>query len=140
MAVAFFDLDKFKSINDTFGHEEGDKALKTLADKLREGLRRGDILVRWGGEEFVAILTDTNPEGAKIMLERLRVAGFGVRPDGAPLTASIGVAERTADNVSDWPQLIELADQRMYEAKRTGRDRAVLPGGDVMVFGDKPIF
>jgi diguanylate cyclase (GGDEF)-like protein len=140
MALAFFDLDKFKSINDTFGHEEGDKALKTLADKLREGLRRSDILVRWGGEEFVAILTDTNPEGAKIMLERLRSVGFGNRPDGAPLTASIGVAERAADNVSDWPQLIELADQRMYEAKRSGRDRAVLPGGAVMVFGDKPIF
>ena len=140
MAVAFFDLDKFKSINDSFGHEEGDKALKTLADKLRDGLRRGDVLVRWGGEEFVAILTDTNSEGAKIMLERLRVAGFGDRPDGAPLTASIGVAERIADKVSDWPQLIELADQRMYDAKRGGRDRAVLPAGDIMVFGDKPIF
>ncbi|MDO8606316.1 MAG: GGDEF domain-containing protein [Phaeospirillum sp.] len=140
MAIAFFDLDKFKSINDTYGHDEGDRALKTLADKLREGLRRGDVLVRWGGEEFVAILTDTTPEGARIMLERLRTAGFGLRPDGVPLTASIGVAEINADKVSDWPQLIELADQRMYEAKRTGRDRAVLPGGEVMVFGDKEIF
>ena len=140
MAVAFFDLDKFKSINDTYGHDEGDKALRTLADKLRDGLRRGDILVRWGGEEFVAILTDTTPDGARIMLERLRGAGFGPRPDGSPMTASIGVAERIADQATDWPQLIELADQRMYEAKRGGRDRAVLPGGEVMVFGDKEIF
>ena len=140
MSLAFFDLDKFKSINDSFGHEEGDKALRTLADNLRKGLRRSDVLVRWGGEDFVAILTDTNPEGAKIMLERLRMAGFGIRPDGAPLTASIGVAERIADNVSDWPQLIELADQRMYEAKRGGRDRAVLPDGEVMTFGARPIF
>ncbi|RAU22561.1 GGDEF domain-containing protein [Paramagnetospirillum kuznetsovii] len=140
LSVAFFDLDKFKSINDTFGHEEGDKALRNLADKLREGLRRGDVLVRWGGEEFVAILTDTNTEGAKITIERLRAAGFGVRPDGAPLTASIGVAERGDDNAHDWPQLIELADQRMYEAKRSGRDRAILPGDISLVFGDKPIF
>ena len=140
MAIAFFDLDKFKSINDTHGHEEGDKALRTLADKLREGLRRGDVLVRWGGEEFVAILTDTTPAGARILLERLRAAGFGLRPDGSPMTASIGIAERVFDQVTDWPQLIELADHRMYEAKRGGRDRAVLPGGEVMVFGDREIF
>ncbi|CAA7617309.1 Diguanylate cyclase domain-containing protein [Candidatus Terasakiella magnetica] len=140
MSIAFFDLDKFKSINDTFGHEEGDKALKALADNLRQGLRRGDVLVRWGGEEFVAILHDTTPEGAKIMLERLRTTGFGPRPDGTPMTASIGVSERLADGAHDWPQLIELADQRMYEAKRGGRDRAVLPQGTVLVFGDKPIF
>ena len=140
MAIAFFDLDKFKSINDTYGHEEGDKALKTLAENLRQGLRRGDALVRWGGEEFVAILHDTTPEGARIMLERLRKSGFGVRPDGAPMTASIGVAERLSDGAQDWPHLIELADQRMYEAKRAGRDRAVLPEGQSIVFGDKPIF
>ncbi len=140
MAIAFFDLDKFKSINDTYGHEEGDKALKALADNLRQGLRRGDALVRWGGEEFVAILHDTTPEGARIMLERLRKSGFGLRPDGAPMTASIGVAERLSDGAQDWPHLIELADQRMYEAKRSGRDRAVLPEGQSIVFGDKPIF
>ena len=140
MTIAFFDLDKFKSINDTYGHEEGDKALRTLADKLREGLRRGDILVRWGGEEFVAILTETSAEGAKIVLERLREMGFGNRPDGAPMTASIGIAERMADQAIDWPQLIELADHRMYEAKRGGRDRAVLPNGEVLSFGSDPIY
>ena len=139
LAVAFFDLDKFKSINDTYGHDEGDKALRTLADNLRQGLRRGDILVRWGGEEFIAILTDTTTDGARIMLDRLRSTGFGQRPDGAPLTASIGVAERRADNIQDWPQMIELADQRMYEAKRTGRDRAILPDGQTMVFGTEVI-
>ncbi len=140
LSIAFFDLDKFKSINDTYGHEEGDKALKALADNLRHGLRRGDVLVRWGGEEFVAILTDTAPDGARILMERLRAAGFGPRPDGTPMTASIGVAERLVDGANDWPRLIELADQRMYEAKRGGRDRAVLPEGQTLVFGDKPIF
>lgn len=139
LAIAFFDLDKFKSINDTYGHEEGDKALKALAENLRHGLRRGDVLVRWGGEEFVAILAETNADGARILIERLRATGFGLRPDGTPMTASIGVAERVADGAHDWPHLIELADQRMYEAKRSGRDRAVLPGGSALVFGDKPI-
>ena len=56
------------------------------------------------------------------------------------MTASIGVAERIADGASDWPQLIELADHRMYEAKRTGRDRAVLPHGQTLEFGSPPVF
>jgi len=135
LSVAFFDLDKFKSINDTFGHDEGDKALRALADNLKEGLRKGDVLVRWGGEEFVAILNNTDAAGAKIVVERLREAGFGNRPDGKPMTASIGVAERGADGAKDWPELIEAADHRMYEAKKTGRDRAVFPGNEVVVFG-----
>lgn len=135
LSVAFFDLDKFKSINDTFGHDEGDKALRALAEKLKDGLRKGDVLVRWGGEEFVAIFNNTDAAGAKIVVERLREAGFGTRPDGKPMTASIGVAERNTDNAKDWPELIEAADHRMYEAKRTGRDRAVLPGGEILVFG-----
>lgn len=135
LSVAFFDLDKFKSINDNYGHDEGDKALKLLSETLKDGLRKGDVLVRWGGEEFVAILNNTNAEGARIVVQRLREAGFGLRPDGSPLTASIGVAERGCDNAKDWPELIEMADQRMYQAKKTGRDRALMPGGEVMVFG-----
>lgn len=135
MAVAFFDLDKFKSINDTYGHDEGDRALKGLAERLKSGLRKGDVLVRWGGEEFVAILNNTDAEGARIVVQRLRDAGFGLRPDGSPLTASIGVAERTTDNAKDWPELVEAADQRMYQAKRGGRDRAILPGDVTLVFG-----
>lgn len=135
LSVAFFDLDKFKSINDTYGHDEGDKALKLLAENLKSGLRKGDVLVRWGGEEFVALLNNTTADGARIVIQRLRESGFGLRPDGTPMTASIGIAERAQDGAHDWPQLVELADQRMYEAKKTGRDRAVLPGGEVMVFG-----
>ncbi len=135
LSIAFFDLDKFKSINDNYGHDEGDKALKALAENLRHGLRKGDVLVRWGGEEFVAILNNTDAEGARIVIERLRQTGFGPRPDGLPLTASIGVSERVSDEAKDWPQLIELADQRMYQAKKTGRDRAVLPDDRVLVFG-----
>lgn len=139
LSVAFFDLDKFKSINDTYGHEEGDKALRTLSEKLKAGLRKGDVLVRWGGEEFIAILNNTDAKGAQIVVKRLREAGFGLRPDGAPLTASIGLAERIEDGMPDWAHLVEKADGRMYEAKKTGRDRAIFPGNVVLTFGSAPI-
>jgi diguanylate cyclase (GGDEF)-like protein len=139
LSVAFFDLDKFKSINDTYGHEEGDKALRTLAEKLKQGLRKGDVLVRWGGEEFIAILNNTDAKGALIVIQRLRELGFGLRPDGAPLTASIGLAERIEDNMPDWAHLVEKADSRMYEAKKTGRDRAIFPGNVVLAFSPAPI-
>ncbi|THF66578.1 GGDEF domain-containing protein [Pseudothauera nasutitermitis] len=128
LAVAFFDLDNFKSINDRHGHDAGDQALCTLVERLRQTLRRGDVLVRWGGEEFLAILPEMPAEQMPTFLGRLRRAGFGDRPDGRPLTASIGVAESLADGALDWQTLVELADQRMYQAKRGGRDRAVLPG------------
>lgn len=128
LAVAFFDLDHFKAINDAFGHEAGDQALCTLVERLRRSLRRGDVLVRWGGEEFVAVLPELPADQIPAFLQRVRQAGFGERPDGTPLTASIGVAESIADGVLDWRALVEKADQRMYAAKRAGRDRAVLPG------------
>ena len=129
LVVAFADIDHVKAINDAFGHEEGDRTLQAVTDGLRKGLRSGDILVRWGGEEFVAILNNTDVDGARVVIERLRTMGLGLRPDGAPMTASIGVAERRLDRVQGWPQLIELADARLYEAKRAGRDRAILPEG-----------
>ncbi|MDK9722378.1 MAG: GGDEF domain-containing protein [Rhodospirillales bacterium] len=138
LSVAFFDLDKFKSINDTYGHEEGDRALRTLSDKLKAGLRKGDVLVRWGGEEFIAILNNTDADGARVVIERLREAGFGLRPDGAPLTASIGLAERIRDATPDWAHLVEKADGRMYEAKKTGRDRAIFPDNVVLAFSSAP--
>lgn len=123
LSLAFIDLDHFKSINDSFGHEAGDKALIDMADIVGSNLRGGDMLVRWGGEEFLLIMPNTNLMQAKAALLRLRSIGFGVRPDGTPLTASIGIAERSADLTTDWKALVELADQRMYLAKQDGRDR-----------------
>ncbi len=135
LAVAFFDLDHFKSLNDAYGHDAGDQALCTLVTRLRETLRRGDVLVRWGGEEFIAVLPEMPADQMPAFLKRLREAGFGRRPDGSPLTASIGVAESLQDRVLDWTELVELADQRMYVAKHGGRDRAVLPGDLTVMLG-----
>jgi len=134
-SVIFLDLDHFKAINDEYGHEAGDEALRNTAKHLHEYLRRSDTIVRWGGEEMVAVLPDTKVEGVKLVLERILKDWLGERPDGKPLTASIGVAERISDNIDDWPELIELADKRMYAAKKSGRARAVLCGEAVMLPG-----
>lgn len=132
LSLAFVDLDNFKSINDKYGHEEGDNALRTASTSLRKVLRRGDILIRWGGEEFLAVMPNTDPAGAAIAVARLRSAGLGMRPDGRPLTASIGVAERIADGTESWNELVERADHRMYAAKQSGKDR-VIGCGDVLL-------
>jgi len=125
LSVAFVDLDNFKSINDNFGHDAGDQALISATTSLRGALRTGDMLVRWGGEEFILILPSTYYDEAVKVLERVREQGLGKRPDGKPMTASIGLAERTRDSLDDWRRLIEIADQRMYAAKQSGKDRII---------------
>ena len=132
LALAFVDLDNFKSINDRYGHEEGDNTLRTVSTALRKVLRRGDVLVRWGGEEFLALMPNTDEEGARIALARLREAGLGLRPDGNPVTASIGIAERLADQAGQWSELVEKADQRMYLAKQSGKDKVIGIGNKVL--------
>ncbi|MDD5330712.1 MAG: GGDEF domain-containing protein [Sulfuricella sp.] len=124
-AVVFIDLDNFKRINDQFGHDAGDRILKGAAAAVSGSLRGGDMLLRWGGEEFVILLPGYDSQAAANLIERLRAAGLGLRPDGAPLTASWGVAERICDGAGNWRQLVEIADQRMYQAKLAGKDRSV---------------
>ncbi|CAG0988995.1 putative diguanylate cyclase DgcQ [Burkholderiales bacterium] len=124
-AVAFIDLDHFKEVNDRFGHEAGDRVLAQASEAIARQLRGTDILLRWGGEEFVLLLPNTRCPQAMVGLERLRLAGFGSRPDGRPQTASIGVAERVSDALDRGSQLVELADRRMYQAKQDGRNRLV---------------
>lgn len=127
LVVGFLDVDKFKSVNDQFGHEQGDAVLKSVANALRNCLRKNDVLVRWGGEEFVVILPNTDTEGLATVMDRMASSGLGMRPDGIPVTASMGLAERGADGVEDWDQLIQIADDRMYEAKTSGRNKVVGP-------------
>ncbi|WP_173982763.1 diguanylate cyclase [Magnetospirillum sp. SS-4] len=131
-AVAFVDLDNFKSVNDAHGHEAGDWVLKNAVANLARLLRRSDIVIRWGGEEFVVLLGNATGEGQRIAMERIVEEWLGTRPDGLPVTASIGVAERISDGAQDWPALIELADTRMYQAKVSGKARCVMGGGAVL--------
>lgn len=121
-AVVFLDLDNFKPINDQFGHEAGDQMLIAAVESIHKSLRGEDILVRWGGEEFLVILSRSDCTAAIHAVNRWRALGLGTRPDGAPLTASYGIAERLADRVKGWKELLDIADRRMYEAKRGGKN------------------
>ena len=130
LSLAFVDLDNFKQINDRYGHEEGDNALRQAGLSLQAIRRQADMLIRWGGEEFIIVMPNTDLHGVEVVLQRLQELGFGRRPDGRALTASIGGAERIADHCGHWSELVEIADQRMYAAKLAGKDRVML-GSDV---------
>jgi diguanylate cyclase (GGDEF)-like protein len=133
LTLAFVDIDRFKQINDSFGHDAGDQMLRHVALQLHNGLRQGDTLIRWGGEEFLVVLAGTDREGARMVVSRLGKLGFGARPDGQLVTVCIGLAERLTDGSRDVNELIETADRRMYEAKIAGRNRAVFGQGDILV-------
>lgn len=132
LAIAFFDIDDFKTINDQFGHEAGDQVLKKFVEVLTQLLRKSDAVIRWGGEEFVVLLANTDNAGVRIAMSRLVEEWFGPRPDGKALTASIGVAEREADGIEDWLGLIKLADERMYEGKKSGKACCVLSAHEIL--------
>ncbi len=125
LAVAFLDLDDFKRVNDNHGHDAGDRVLMEFAERMRSASRRGDMVGRWGGEEFIVLLPHAGIDQAAAACERMRAAGFGAGPDGAPVTASIGLAEKDRDGTATWQALVEKADARMYQAKRRGKNCVV---------------
>lgn len=127
LALLLVDADRFKAVNDEHGHAVGDIVLRELSARLRERVRREDVVGRWGGEEFVVALPETTPDGAAAVAEALRagVAGTPIEADGAslPVTISIGVAAWTGQDLDD---LVSRADRALYAAKAAGRDRVVL--------------
>ena len=135
--VLFMDLDHFKSVNDRFGHEMGDRVLVAVASVLKTALRPGDVVGRYGGEEFVGVVAGAGPESARLVAERLRRAiELMLPPKGGPakLTISIGTTvydPRQSEERSE--ELLHRADMALYAAKRTGRNRVVLvaPGQSI---------
>jgi diguanylate cyclase (GGDEF)-like protein len=129
LSVFMFDLDHFKSINDTHGHLGGDEVLREVAMVVKENMRQGDILARYGGEEFIAILPETGRAKAMELADRLRsrIAKLRIPYNQTTLrvTASFGVAELIAN--TDISRLIEDADTMLYKAKLNGRN-TVMPG------------
>jgi diguanylate cyclase (GGDEF)-like protein len=125
VALLLGDLDRFKELNDRFGHAAGDTALAAVAQTLSSESRSIDTVARVGGEEFALLLPATDSEGGVRVAERLRgeISGITTR-DGAPLTISFGVVEAPRDG--ETPQeLIDACDTALYEAKALGRDRTV---------------
>lgn len=127
-SLAFLDLDHFKAVNDTMGHEEGDRVLLQVAETLKAGLRRSDIIARLGGDEFVVILPDCGLEAAKQVAEKIvhSIREMSQKHDW-PVTASVGVLVHSSpqrdDNLKD---LLRLSDELMYRVKQKGRDSFIV--------------
>lgn len=136
ISLLMCDIDHFKSINDTYGHQQGDLILKEISKILRRNIRTTDIAARYGGEEFAIILPETTQADAKIVAERIRrdVSQHefpSIIPNHPPLkcSISIGVAGFPL-NADDKDQLIQKADSSLYRAKNMGRNKVVLCGVD----------
>ena len=125
LSLFILDIDHFKRINDTRGHETGDEVLVVLAGLIRAGIRATDSLARWGGEEFVVLSPEVTVEEAMGLAERLRAAaGTHAYSFVGKVTASIGVAQHRAGETAD--ELFARADEALYRAKQGGRDRVEL--------------
>jgi diguanylate cyclase (GGDEF)-like protein len=128
LALLMIDIDHFKRINDSYGHLSGDQALRQLADCIRARVRSQDLAGRWGGEEFLVVLPETDAQGAALLAEHLRLTverTTFLALDGPrmPLTVSIGchALDITADRSTD--DMVNVADQALYRAKQNGRNR-----------------
>lgn len=130
LSVVMIDIDHFKAINDTYGHEAGDKALRRVASVITECARTADIIARFGGEEFVAVLPQTDPESAVVFAERTRASlekeEFVYEGNHINLTMSLGVAGiATTGGITEPENLMKAADKALYDAKNGGRNRYV---------------
>lgn len=129
LALAVADLDHFKSINDTHGHEAGDRALRLFSQFAHDSLRENDILARWGGEEFVFVFPDLDRHQAVGVLDRLREGLAEAQLGSGPrFTVSFGVTD--SDAAESLEQLLQLADSGLYVSKNSGRDRVTIGAFD----------
>jgi len=131
LSLVMLDIDHFKHVNDTYGHQAGDKVIEQLAQLLREHARESDVAGRYGGEEFGVVLSDTDQAGARIFAERLRQAVEQLlvqyNSQDIRFTISLGVADLSAP-ANDHAELIARADQALYTSKKTGRNRVTVHG------------
>jgi len=134
VSVLMIDIDRFKLVNDTYGHQAGDAVLRELARLLVGALRSVDVVGRYGGEEFMAVLPETGPDEARLTAERLRglveERSISVSGHALDLTVSIGVATYPRQDVASVSDLIRLSDGALYRAKASGRNRVAGAGDE----------
>lgn len=133
LGIVLFDIDHFKSVNDTYGHQAGDRVLRSVADAARAVLREGDTLMRYGGEEFLAVLPGAGTDDLQRLGERIRgnVEAASTLDDDRDLrvTISLGAVAFPSTDVTDIDDLVRHADAAMYVAKSAGRNRLTLAAG-----------
>jgi diguanylate cyclase (GGDEF)-like protein len=129
LSIIIFDIDHFKKINDTYGHNAGDEVLRKLTEGCAESLRENDIFARYGGEEFVILLPETDSDRAEQMAERMRKScaetPLDVGVATVNQTVSFGVANLNGEKI-DLDELLLRADKALYQAKEAGRNRVCL--------------
>ncbi|HSX50000.1 MAG TPA: GGDEF domain-containing protein, partial [Cellvibrio sp.] len=128
LTIAIFDIDHFKNINDTYGHQTGDRVIKVIGRSIANRLREVDFFCRYGGEEFVALMPETDSETALAVLEKVRSviasASFNYKEQSMSITLSVGLTEFKTND--DLESAFERADQALYSAKSSGRNRCQL--------------
>ena len=130
LSVVLLDVDDFKGVNDTYGHQKGDEILVAVASLLKKFCRANDTAARYGGEEFLMILPQSNAQGAFKISERVREEmmklNFTGNESNFSVTTSCGVAELDRDFIKNTDQLVAMADQALYEAKNSGRNKTII--------------
>jgi len=128
IAVFFIDIDDFKQINDSYGHDVGDEALRVIAKTLNAVIRPMDALGRWGGEEFIAAASNINKEAVKAIAERFRsfIEGSSVRAGDEVLLFTVSIGATIARQGDDLASVVKRADQLMYEGKKTGKNQVII--------------
>ncbi|WP_394788375.1 GGDEF domain-containing protein [Rhodoferax sp.] len=144
LALLLLDVDHFKRVNDMHGHGAGDQVLVEVARRCTQTLRPGDVLARWGGEEFIALLPVTALAEAQKMAERMRAAvaysaQLYAQSDAVRVTVSIGVALLQAGESGVFDTLVQAADRALFEAKRAGRNQVALASNSHSGFGTLPM-
>lgn len=133
LALVMIDIDHFKNVNDTYGHLVGDQVLRQLAETVQPVLRAEDMFARYGGEEFAIVCRGTTPSDAGVVAERVRATvertAFAHQGRAIPVTVSLGVAGYPDVAANDVAAFIRAADEALYGAKRSGRNRVVIGGG-----------
>ena len=126
--ILFIDADSFKQVNDSLGHDGGDEALKLIATSIRMNTREGDIIGRWGGDEFMAILPDIDKKDALLVAEKVRQAVYGLA--GIPVQLSVSIGIDTIDRTKKLAKAAKLADKAMKKAKTQGRNQVIMVGSE----------
>lgn len=141
LGVLFVDADHFKDVNDTFGHQSGDAVLRMVSQSLVNGLRRGDIPVRWGGEEFLALLPGIDEAGLAATAERVRmlVENSWIQKGETQVRVTVSVGATMAVPTESADDLVDRADGLMYTSKRGGRNHVTTDAGVLTSGADRPI-